>query len=557
MNAALPFSLSREIGVLGIALRVRRLMRIVWLVVPTVPALVAGPGVMAAGTAVAEPQPALEADVVRFEPLDPSGGPMSALGRPYRGSIEIRRAGGGLAVINEVALEDYVRGIAEVPPDWPPAAQQAQAIAARTYALNQKEADSGGPWRAAGADICATAACQVYEGVAGEQRPSGANWTDAVTATAGQVLLVGDRPILAMYSSSNGGRSVRGPASYLPSVPDRDDARSPLSRWVRQIPLAGLAPLLDVKAPATLVGVRRSGDAVVLSEQVPDQPVSERAVPVGDFVEKAGGTGSGAGAFPSFRFSLRTEGGAAVAEGQGFGHGIGMSQYGAYGKALRGLDAADILASYYGGVRPSTLPTESLPVIRVAVALDQRSVRVSTPTYFRVADGAGAALAGIGRGEWTVTAAGGGVRVVPPESHSEPLAITSPVVEAAPAGGGPAAVRFDMSAPATVTASLSTPGRSPNVVPARLVDAGPATLELPPFDLGETYHLVIQADAGPGRQASVPLRMEVPDDTTATVFLRPVVAEPRQGWVLAALLALAGALVNARVCRMALAGGRR
>jgi len=532
-------------------------MRIVWLVVPTVPALVAGPAAPAGGAVAAEPQAALEADVVRFEPLDPSGGPISASGRPYRGSIEIRRAGSGLAVVNEVALEEYVRGIAEVPPDWPPAAQQAQAIAARTYALNQKAADSGGPWRAAGADICATDSCQVYEGVTGEQRPSGQNWTDAVTATAGQVLLVGDQPILAMYSSSNGGRSVRGPASYLPSVADRDDARSPLSRWERQIPLAGLGPLLGVKAPATLVAVRREGDAVVLSEQVPNQPVTERGVPVGDFVEKAGGTGSGPGGFPTFRFSLRSEAGVAIADGQGFGHGIGMSQYGAYGKALRGLDAADILASYYGGVRPSTLAPGSLPVIRVAVALDQRSVRVSTPTYFRVADGAGAGLGGIGRGEWTVTAAGGGLRVLPPEGHSAPLAITSPVVDAAPAGGGGAAVRFDMSAPATVTASLSTPGRSPSVVPARLADAGPVTLALPPFDLGESYHLVIQADAGPGRQASVPLRMLVPDDTTAEVVLRPVVAEPRQGWLLAAVLALAGALVNVRVCRMALAAGRR
>ncbi|MDP8937254.1 MAG: SpoIID/LytB domain-containing protein [Actinomycetota bacterium] len=516
--------------------------------VPTLAALAPAP------PAAAEEDPPTVVEVVRFQPVD-AATTMSVSGRPYRGVVEVRRHGAGLAVINELPLEDYLRGIVEVPAEWPPAAQQAQAIAARTYALNQKAAPSEGPWRAAGADICPTDACQVYEGVAGEQRASASNWTDAVAATSGQVLLADDQPILAMYSSSNGGRSVRGPAPYLRSVADRDDARSPLSRWTRQAPLAALAPLLGVKAPATLVAVRRTGDAVVLSEQVPgvpDKPVTERSLPVADFVDRVGDP---MGSFPSFRFTLRSEGGTAVADGQGFGHGIGMSQYGAYGKALRGLEAGDILAAYYGGVRPVALPPERLPAMRVAVALDQRSVRISSPALFSVVDGAGSPVGGIGRGEWTMTAAAGGVRVTPPDGHDAPLTIDRPVVEAAPAGGGGPAVRFDVSAPAMVSAHLSTPGRSPGVVPARLADAGPVTLELPPVDPGESYQLVIQADGGPGRQTSVPLRMDVADDTAATVVLTPEAATPRSGWLVAAALALAGALVNLRVWRLARTAG--
>jgi len=519
-------------------------MRMVWLVAPTVAALVPAPPA-APDTDVRSPV----VDVVRFRPLDAA--PTSVSGRPYRGVIEVRGHGGGLAVINELPLEDYLAGIVEVPADWPPAAQQAQAIAARTYALNQKSAPSLGPWRAAGADLCATEACQVYEGLAGEQRESAANWTEAVAATAGQVLLVDDQPILAMYSSSNGGRSVPGQSPYLPSVADRDDARSPLSRWTRRTSLAALAPLLGVKPPAALVAVRRTGDAVVLSEQVPDRPPTERAVPVADFVAKAEGP---MGSFPSFRFTLRSEGDTAVADGQGFGHGIGMSQYGAYGKALRGLDAGDILAAYYGGVRPSVLPPERLPTIRVAVALDQRSVRVGTPTYFAV-EGGGAPVGGIGRGGWTLTAAGGGVRVTPPDDHHAPLAIDRPAVEPAPAGGGGPAVRFEVSAPAMVSAHLSTPGRSPSVVPPRIVDAGAATLELPPVDPGERYQLVIQADAGPGRQASVPLQMDVSDETAAAVVLTPELPTLRTGWLVAAVLALCGALVHVVVWRLTRAVG--
>ena len=166
-------------------------------------------------------------------------------------------------------------------------------------------------------------------------------------------------------------------------------------------------------------------------------------------------------------------------------------------------------------------------------------------------------MGGIGRGEWTVTAAGSGVRVAPPEGHDAPLVISSPVVDAAPTGGGAPAVRFEVSAPASVTAHFSTPGRSPTVVPHRIVDAGPASLELPPFEPGGSYHLVIQADAGPGRHASVPLRLRVADDTTAEVVLRPVAAERRDGWILAAALALAVALLNVRLLRVAVATGRR
>ncbi len=73
-------------------------MRLVWLVVPTVPALVAGPVMTPAGGA--EPQQALTSEVVRFEPVDPSGSPITVSGRPYRGGVEGRRSGGGLAVVN-------------------------------------------------------------------------------------------------------------------------------------------------------------------------------------------------------------------------------------------------------------------------------------------------------------------------------------------------------------------------------------------------------------------------------------------------------------------------
>jgi hypothetical protein len=158
------------------------------------------------------------AGVVRFEPLTATGGPERPLERgggltvagtgSYRVAIEVRPNGRGVAVVNDVGLEEYVRGIDEVPPSWPAAALQAQAIAARTYAAH-KAVTGDARWRAVGADICATPTCQVYRGLDTERKAQGHGWLPAVEATAGRALLEGGRPIMASYSSTaNGPRAM-------------------------------------------------------------------------------------------------------------------------------------------------------------------------------------------------------------------------------------------------------------------------------------------------------------------------------------------------------------
>jgi hypothetical protein len=147
------------------------------------------------------------AGAVRFEPLAAGGIGVAGTGT-YRGAIEVRRNGRGLAVVNDLALEEYVRGIDEVPPSWPAAALQAQAIAARTYAAHKAFAGEA-RWRKVGADICATSPCQVYRGLDAERRAQGHGWLPAVEATAGRALLEGGRPIMASYSSTaNGPRAM-------------------------------------------------------------------------------------------------------------------------------------------------------------------------------------------------------------------------------------------------------------------------------------------------------------------------------------------------------------
>ena len=160
------------------------------------------------------------ADRVRIEPAPGTAGVTVAGVGTYRGAIEITRSDRGVDVVNEVPFEDYVKGISEVSSAWPIEALKAQAIAARTYAVWEITRDTATEYRAAGADICATQACQVYTGLAKERAENGARWVAAVDATKSQVLWWNNGPIAAKYSSSNGGEAVAGGRPYLRAFAD-------------------------------------------------------------------------------------------------------------------------------------------------------------------------------------------------------------------------------------------------------------------------------------------------------------------------------------------------
>lgn len=129
----------------------------------------------------------------------------------YRGLLRLTPAG----VVNVVGLQAYLRGVvpSEVPASWPDAAVEAQAVAARTYAVFERgDVPAGRDY-----DLCDTSACQVYAGAAGEHPDSDA----AVAATVGEVRTYDGVPIFAQFSASNGGYSVDGGYPYLVA---RDDS---------------------------------------------------------------------------------------------------------------------------------------------------------------------------------------------------------------------------------------------------------------------------------------------------------------------------------------------
>ena len=250
--------------------------------------------VMGAGSGVAvADQPSLAlAGAVRFEPLVASAGGLTVAGSgSYRGSIEVRPNGRGLAVVNDVTLEEYVRGIDEVPPSWPVAALQAQAIAARTYAAHTAVTGDA-RWRAVGADICATPTCQVYRGLDTERKAKGHGWLPAVEATAGRALLEGGQPIRASYSSTANGPRAMSQNGALAMANEGRSAAEILAAFY------GLRPTLAPgRLPASIkVAVVMSTNTVRISTSAPLRVVDTSGVPLatpgaGEWVVAAGAGG--------------------------------------------------------------------------------------------------------------------------------------------------------------------------------------------------------------------------------------------------------------------------
>jgi stage II sporulation protein D len=165
-----------------------------------------------------------------FATLECDRAPLEFDGREYHGTFSLRANGGGVSVVNGVSLDTYLRGVvpSESPSRWPIAALEAQAVAARSYAVYELRPSS---WY----DLVPTTADQVYSGVRAETPRS----DHAVYATLGQILTWDGHVARTYYSSSSGGRTEAvqdawpssGPIPYLRSVPDPYDTYSPHHDW--------------------------------------------------------------------------------------------------------------------------------------------------------------------------------------------------------------------------------------------------------------------------------------------------------------------------------------
>lgn len=468
------------------------------------------------GVGRAEPDPFPVGGAVVFRPA--SGTALHLAGEgAYQGSLEVVPATGGVSVLNELSLEEYVTGIAEVPGRWPMEALKAQAVAARTYGLWEM---GRGYWQRFGFDLCGTTSCQVYRGAEAARGEEGRRWARAVRETAGEILVHEGEPILARYHASSGGQTLpnevvypdSGPRPYLRGVDDPADRVSPLHTWEVTFPrdhlesilgegieLRGVLAGVEADPEAREVRIRTRGGELTLSGPRFRRVVSDvapRLFPEDYPAPRPDGLPMPM-TLPSSRFTVEAlphpEDASPPPEeadlpaafrvsGRGYGHGVGMSQWGAKGRAEDGDDYREILAAYYGGLEP--VRTDGPETVRVAVMRRVEEVRISGDGGFAVLAGDDPLSEGT-LGSWEVEAGSDGtIRVRPPEGFEAPLAVTGLEVPEEvvhdPPDGEVVEVAFVLPKPAEVEGVLTSRDSDEVVGRADAVhEAGSAVLRIP------------------------------------------------------------------------------
>ena len=269
----------------------------------------------------------------------PRSGDLEVAGRRYPGFLRVLARDGGALWINVVELETYLEGVlpGEMPASFPLEALKAQAVIARTYALSRLGSDPD-------YDLCATSRCQVYLGRV-EANP---RYRAAIRATRGRLLAYRGRPVKAVYHADSGGRTassreVWGKAyPYLRTQPDpytraRLWRLTPDAEAVRRA-LSRLGIELGQVAGFEVLGRTESGRIGALRVRGSGGTAVLRTPQVTAFLRALG--------LPSTLARLE-DGWTFV--GQGSGHGVGLSQWGAKGLAERGYGWRAILGHYYPG----------------------------------------------------------------------------------------------------------------------------------------------------------------------------------------------------------------
>lgn len=272
-------------------------------------------------------------------------------GYRYHGDFEyVRRSGDKLTVINIVDIEDYVKGVIpyEMSGSWPIEALKAQALCARTYAASHFNANSY-----YGFDVTNDTYSQVYRGLTGATSTSDA----AVEQTAGIYILYAGEPISAMYCSSNGGatedsENITGNAvGYLRGKVDSFEAAAASinanSSWTDTLTRSQLAEKANTLgfsiASADSIEITYSDTGNVIGMKLTDsngRSASFSGKACYEFCTSTLG-------LKSISFEISENGDSVTFIGSGWGHSLGMSQFGAYAMAKTYGFTYDQIVNFY------------------------------------------------------------------------------------------------------------------------------------------------------------------------------------------------------------------
>ncbi len=272
-------------------------------------------------------------------------------GKPYRRQLRIIAAGKKCLVVNISPLERYIAGVVakEMHPKWPIEALKAQAVAARSYAVAIMKKP-----RSTHYDLASTTMDQVYSGVSGEDSRT----LLAARATAGQVLHAKRKVLKAYYHSHCGGRTElpknvwgkREPAYRSVSCPyhrvkqPQTEWRHELTKSTLQQKLKNLSAILpqSFQRLANLQVNRSINSNRVSTVTMADDKGNSLELEAGYFRKIIGNR-----LLKSTRFRIIDRKSSVEFKGSGFGHGVGLCQYGTKEMAKLGKNYNEILRHYY------------------------------------------------------------------------------------------------------------------------------------------------------------------------------------------------------------------
>lgn len=301
------------------------------------------------------------------QPILPSAGPVDGSRLPspgtslvVGGTLKVSTRGRGLVIVNELDLEEYVKGVlpAEMSSGWHPEALRVQAVATRTYAVYQRLAGAGREY-----DLVSSTQDQVYRGRQGLD----ARVQQAVESTRGLILTHQNAPVLAAFSST-----AAGPTEDALNVWDKDlpylkgvdcpfDTNSPYYQWraafkIEDLELGLRRYGMSVGTIATLTTFAYSSAGRVTRVRILHSQ-GELVLRGEDLRRVVGYT-----VIPSTQFEIDTVGREVVLSGRGAGHAVGLCQWGAKELAELGYPFSTILRYYFPGTELKDL--RSLAFIR-------------------------------------------------------------------------------------------------------------------------------------------------------------------------------------------------
>jgi stage II sporulation protein D len=277
------------------------------------------------------------------------------------GLVHLVRRGKGLLVINQVDLEEYVKGVvpAEVNSTWHIEMLKVQAVAARTYALYQHMLSASRDY-----DVAASIQDQVYRGRQGVD----ARVQEAVESTRGLVVTYDGAPIYAAFSSTAAGITEDAMVvwskdlPYLKGVECPFDVASPYYQWKASFRVTTLERNLRHQgfsvgtiATMTPVGFSRAGRVSKLRILHSKGELILR----GEDLRKA----VGYTVVPSTQFTIESMGQDIVLAGYGAGHAVGLCQWGAKELAELGYSFSSILRYYYPGTELQNAALTKMPPV--------------------------------------------------------------------------------------------------------------------------------------------------------------------------------------------------